>query len=118
MPVRAVGAGTSVAVGEGMRSMVFAAALIACASAAHASGTILVRLDKGDTLAVDAYRVDADGVRLTRGGVEMKVPRAAVREVQRLGVPFRPPAAIGVRQIAPASDFDAPVFPRDDERLD
>jgi hypothetical protein len=117
MPLRGVRLGMSVAVGEGMRFMVLAVAVLGCVSAAHATGTILVRLDGGDTLAVEAYRVEADGVRLTRGGVEVTVPRATVREVQHLGVPFRPPAAIGVRQLVPPAGRAAPVA-RAIERVD
>lgn len=86
--------GTVVALCLGMRSTILAAGLLAWAWVGAASGTMLVRLDGGDAMAVEAYRVEGDRARLSRGGVDVTVPLARVREVRDLGVPYRPPAAI------------------------
>ncbi len=79
--------------------LTIAAALLTL-SGAPASAAYLVDFGNGDHMTVDSYWEDGDRMHLMRDGVELSVPRARIRHVQREEGGGAPSA---VKRVAPAA---------------
>ena len=80
--------------------LTIAAALLTL-SGAPASAAYLVDFGNGDHMTVDSYWEDGDRMHLMRDGVELSVPRARIRHVQREEGGGAPSAVRRTEPVAP-----------------
>jgi len=72
-------------------------------SAGAAFGAYLIELDGGDRMTVDSYWEEGGRMYLSRGGVDMSIPRTHVRSVHEVSGPDEAGVKPGLPPAAPAA---------------